>query len=116
MASGFLYIGIGTTRATLVATESTVAAESTSSLDTGMLAYIHLVHGNIETAEPLLEHFLGETPNLDLAHYSLLEIFLASNRCEEKEPSVNCLGDYFKKKVEKVSLENALVECYENRL
>ena len=80
-----------------------------------MLGYIHLVHGNIEAAEPWLVHSLGKNPSLYPAHYFLSEIYFASNHCEESEPQMNWLGDYFENEARKVSLENALEEGYENR-
>ena len=104
------------TQAVEVAAESAMAKGSTTSLVTGMLGYIHLVHGNIEAAEPWLVHSLGKNPSLYPAHYSLSEMYFALNRCEESEPQMNWLRDYFENEARKVSLENALEEGYENRL
>ena len=79
-----------------------MAKGSTSSFVTGMLRYIHLVHGNKEAAEPLLVHSLGKNPNSYLTRYSLAEFYLAEHRCEEGEPHVNWLFDFLEDEAEKV--------------
>ena len=106
---------MGNTQAAQVAAESPIAKGSTSSFVTGMLGYIHLVHGNKEAAEPLLVHSLSKNSNSYLTRYSLAEFYLAEHHCEEGEPHVNWLFDFLEDEAGKVSLVITYQECYENR-
>ena len=81
-----------------------------------MLGYLHLVHGNLEAAEPLLVYSFDKNPDGYSARNALSELYLATNRCGEGEPHVNWLVDFVEKEGEKIALENALEECYENQL
>ena len=70
----------GNTQAAQVAAESAMAKGSTSSSITGMLGYLHLVHGNLEAAEPLLVYSFDKNPDGYSARNALSELYLATNR------------------------------------
>ena len=112
----FAQIANGDMHAAQVAAESAVVKGSTTSNVMGLLGFIHLVHGDIEAAEPKLLDSVRKNPGWSLTRYSLGQLYVFTDRCEEGEPHVNWLLDFLEEEEEKAALENALEECYRNRL
>lgn len=105
----------GDIRAAQEAAEKAYRKGSNSSYATGMLGYTYLIYGEIDAAEQMLLISLAKNPKLYLTRFSLSELYLSTNRCEEGEPHVNWLVDFYEEEAIKVALGIALEECYENR-
>lgn len=112
----FAHLYNGDTQAAQEAAENAYQKGSTSSYVTGILGYTYLIYGEIEAAEQMLLSSFGKNPELSLTRYSLSDLYLSTNRCEESEPHVNWLVDGFADEEQKVALGNALEDCYEYQL
>ena len=115
-ALAFAHLWNGDIQAAQKAAESATGKGSTTSAVTGLLGFTYLIQGEIVAAEEMLLHSLVKNPDSSMTHYSLSELYLGTNRCEESEPHVKWLVDLETEGEQYVALRNALEECYGQRL
>ncbi len=115
-ALALAHIWTGDFPAAQKAAESATGKGSTTSTVTGLLGFTYLIQGEIVAAEEMLLHSLVKNPDWSMTRYSLSELYLGTDRCEESEPHVKWLVDPKTGGELYVALENALEECYGQRL
>lgn len=114
-AVAFAHLYNGDLDAAQRAAEKASGKGSTSSTVTSILGYSHLVRGELEDAERLLLDSAGKDADLYLTQYSLSQLYLYTNRCEESESFVGWLADQADTAEEKIDIESGLEACYERR-
>ena len=114
-AVAFAHLYNGDLDAAQRAAEKASDKGSTSSTVTSILGYSHLVRGQIDEAEKMLLDSVGKDPDMYLTQYSLSQLYLYTNRCEESEPFVGWLADQADTSEEKLDIKSGLQECYDRR-
>ena len=114
-AVAFAHLYNGDLDAAQKAAENAFEKGSTSSTVNSILGYSHLVRGEIDAAEEKLLDAIGKDPDMYLTRYSLSQMYLYTNRCEESEPHVEWLVDQADTAEEKLDVNSGLTACYDRR-
>ncbi len=114
-AVAFAHLYNGDLDAARKAAENAFEKGSTSSTVMSILGYSHLVRGEIEEAEAKLLDSVGKDPDMYLTQYSLSQLYLYTNRCEESEPHVAWLAEQADTAEEKLDINQGLTTCYDRR-
>ncbi len=114
-AVAFAHLYNGNLDAAQKSAENALEKGSISSTVMSILGYSHLVRGEIDEAEQKLLVSVGKDPDMYLTQYSLSQLYLYTNRCEESEPHVEWLADQADTAEEKLDINSGLTQCYDRR-
>lgn len=88
---------------------------STTSTVMGILGYADLLTGKLVEAEEKLKESVDKDPDMFLTRYSLSQLFLHTDRCEEGSSHITWLAEQADTPEAKADYEAELAQCFELR-